>query len=150
MPTTHTVEPASSPLVLSDRPAWRLVLALCWPMLLQQLLVFAVMLYDALLAGRFQPKGGHHIAAQAAQTTATYLAWFSSSYTVLVTVGSTALVARFTGAGDRSLALRATNQSIVLAVVLGLLGTAAGLVLGPWAGALAWPASGAAGLAGDF
>src|SRR4051812_23452550 len=128
MPTTDAVEPVSPPTLLSDRPPWRLVLALCWPVLVQQLLLFAVMLYDALLAGRFRPEGGHHVAAQAAQTTATYMSWFISSYTVLVSVGSTALVARFTGAGDRPLAVRATNQSILLAAILGLLGAAAGLL----------------------
>jgi putative MATE family efflux protein len=69
-----------------------------------------------------------HIAYQSAQTTANYLAWFLSSYCVLVTVGSTALVARFIGAGDREMAVRTTNQSMVLAVILGLVGTVAGLV----------------------
>ncbi len=67
------------------------------------------------------------VAYQAAQTTAGYLAWFITSYTVLVSVGSTALVARFTGAGDRAAAVHATNQSILLAAVLGLAGTAGGL-----------------------
>jgi putative MATE family efflux protein len=127
--TTDAVEPVSSPpTVLHDRPVWRQVVGLCWPGLVQQFLIFAVMLYDALLAGRFQPHSGRHIAAQAAQTTATYMAWFTSSYMVLVTVGSTALVARFIGAGDRALAVRATNQSILLAAFLGLLGTVAGLI----------------------
>jgi putative MATE family efflux protein len=65
---------------------------------------------------------------QAAQTTAAYLAWFISSYTVLVSVGSTALVARFTGAGERAAAVHATNQSILLAAGLGLAGAAGGLV----------------------
>src|SRR5438445_2529342 len=55
-----------------------------------------------------------HIAYQAAQTTAHYMAWFITCYTVLISVGSTALVARFVGAGDLSLAVRVTNQSIVL------------------------------------
>src|SRR5262249_54948716 len=50
-----------------------------------------------------------------------------TSYTVLVSVGSTALVARFVGAGDRPLAIRVTNQSVLLAVLLGGVGTAAGL-----------------------
>jgi putative MATE family efflux protein len=68
-----------------------------------------------------------HVAYQAAQTTANYLAWFITSYTVLVSVGSTALVARFVGAGDRARAVRVTNQAVLLAVALGLLGTAAGL-----------------------
>jgi Na+-driven multidrug efflux pump len=69
-----------------------------------------------------------HIAFQSAQTTAHYLNWFISSYTVLVSVGSTALVARFVGAGDSRLAVRVTNQSIILAAGLGLAATLAGLV----------------------
>ncbi|HYT93926.1 MAG TPA: MATE family efflux transporter [Gemmataceae bacterium] len=68
------------------------------------------------------------VSYQAAQTTANYLAWFLSSYIVLVSVGSTALVARFTGAGDQAARVHATNQSILLAVVLGLAGSAGGLV----------------------
>jgi putative MATE family efflux protein len=66
-------------------------------------------------------------AVLAAQNTATYMAWFAASYLVLVTVGSTALVARLTGAGDRLGAIRATHQSLVLAAILGLLGTVIGL-----------------------
>ncbi len=69
-----------------------------------------------------------HAAYQAAQTTANYLAWFINSYTALVSVGSTALVARFVGAGDRAAAIHVTNQSIVLAAALGLLASAAGLL----------------------
>jgi putative MATE family efflux protein len=67
------------------------------------------------------------VSYQAAQTTAGYLAWFISCYTVLVSVGSTALVARFTGAGDRGGAVHATNQSILLAIALGLAGSLGGL-----------------------
>jgi len=90
--------------------------------------------------GPFQ--AARHIMARqaaylAAQTTANYLAWFISSYMVLVSVGSTALVARFTGAGDRLSAIHATNQSILLATGLGLLGSALGLSLtGPLVRAL--------------
>jgi putative MATE family efflux protein len=152
-------------------PTWRLVVALAWPVLAQQLLILTVSLSDSFLAGFFQPlpiadqldalghqvlamtavgvsgAGGslseglrtvisgqvcqqimaRHVSYQAAQTTAHYLAWFVTSYTVLVSVGGTALVARFVGAGDRTSAIHATNQSILLAVILGLLGTIAGL-----------------------
>lgn len=69
-----------------------------------------------------------HIEYQAAQTTAHYLAWVVASYCVFVSVGSTALVARFTGAGDRQSAIHVTNQSILLAVAFGLAGTLAGLL----------------------
>lgn len=67
------------------------------------------------------------IAYQSAQTTAMYLAWFLSSFTNLVTIGSTALVARSIGARDRPTAIRFTNQSILLAATLGLVGSILGL-----------------------
>jgi putative MATE family efflux protein len=112
-----------------SRPAWRLVLGLTWPVLVQQLLILAVSLSDRLLAGRFQHLDApDQIATQAAQTTANYLAWFLTSCTVLVTVGGTALVAHFIGAGDRRNAVRVTHQALLLAVALGLVGTVAGLV----------------------
>lgn len=116
------------PIGLSNRPTWRQVLTLAGPVLLQQFLIFAVTLCDALLAGRFRPQRGDHVASQAAQTTAMYLTWLISSYAVLVSVGSTALVARFTGAGDRNMAVRTLHQSLLFAAFLGLLGTTAGLI----------------------
>jgi putative MATE family efflux protein len=101
-----------------------LVLILAVPALLQQMLVLAVSLSDRWLAGHAHaPDPDEQIALQAAQTTANYLAWFISSYTVLVSVGSTALVAHAIGAGDRRSAIHATNQSLLLGVVLGIGGS---------------------------
>jgi putative MATE family efflux protein len=138
-PLLPTVDPASEPdepaplvvpvsrLLDPRRPTWVLVLMLAWPTLVQQLLVFAVNLFDGLMAGRFQNVAGQEqIATQAAQTTANYLAWFLSSCTILVSVGATALVARLLGAGDRRTAVHAANQSLLIAVVMGLGGGAAG------------------------
>jgi len=106
-----------------------LVLVLAVPALLQQMLVLAVSLSDRWLAGHAHaPDPDEQIALQAAQTTANYLAWFISSYTVLVSVGSTALVAHAIGAGDRRSAIHATNQSLLLAVVLGLGGSIVALL----------------------
>src|SRR5262245_24325178 len=121
METTPAVSPPAD--VVPPPGPWQRVLYLAWPVLVQRLLEFAVNLSDRLLAGRFLPE----VAYQSAQTTAGYLAWFVVSYNVLITVGSTALVARFTGAGDRAAAVRATHQALLLAALLGLLGTAAGL-----------------------
>jgi putative MATE family efflux protein len=91
--------------------------------LAQQGLVLAVTLSDSFLAGNFRPPNPEqHVSYQAAQTTANYLSWFISSYTIIVSVGSTALVARFVGAADHAGAVRVTNQSILLAVALGFLG----------------------------
>ena len=121
-------QPASAAVI--DRPGStvRLVLLLTWPVLVQQLLILAVSLSDAFLAGWFPPEDrSKHVAYQAALTTASYLDWLIICFTVFVTVGSTALVARLVGAHDWAGAVRATNQSITLATVIGLLGTVAGL-----------------------
>lgn len=73
------------------------------------------------------------VAFHAAQTTANYLAWFVSSYTVLVSVGSTALVSRFIGAGDVRAANKVMHQSLMLGVVLGTIASVIAL-----AGGLRW------------
>jgi putative MATE family efflux protein len=129
METTLRDEQPASAAAVSDRSraVARHVLALAWPVLVQQYLITAVDLSDFFLAGWFRPPDpSQHVAYQAAQTTAGYLAWLISCFTVFVTVGSTALVARFVGARDRG-AVHATNQSITLGAVFGLLGTVAGL-----------------------
>jgi putative MATE family efflux protein len=122
-------QPASTAAVI-DRPGSpaRLVLHLAWPVLIQQFLVLSVELSDTLLAGRFPPSDrSKHVAYQAAQNTASYLAWLITCFTVFVTVGSTALVARFVGARDGAAAVRAANQSLALAAVFGAGATAVGL-----------------------
>jgi putative MATE family efflux protein len=103
------------------------VLSLAWPVLLQQWLVAAVSFSDRLLGGLARQP-----AAQAAQTTALYLAWFLICYTYLVSVGSATLTAHLVGAGDRRTARLVLHQSLLLAVFLGLAGSACGLLgLGP-------------------
>jgi putative MATE family efflux protein len=113
------------------RPTWRIVLTLALPVLAQHFLLLVVTQSDRYLAGHLRQlapqEQGDQAAYQAAQTTAQYLSWFISSYIVLVGVGSTALVAHLTGAGDRQRAVHATNQSILLAAILGLAGTVVGL-----------------------
>ncbi|AMV23898.1 Multidrug export protein MepA [Gemmata sp. SH-PL17] len=122
------LSPTAPPDTLS-RPLWRQVLALALPALAQQYLHLVVQLSDQFLAGRFElPDPNQRIGYLSALNTAGYLYWFVSSYTVLVSVGSTALVARFVGAKDWALAQHATGQSVVLAVVFGLLGTVAALL----------------------
>lgn len=109
-------------------PIWHAVLALALPALAQQYLHLLVRLSDQYLADNFVlPGGADRKTYLSALNTAGYLYWFVSSYTVVVSVGATALVARFVGAGDLALARRATGQAVLLAVVFGILGTAAGL-----------------------
>src|SRR5262245_42841711 len=110
-------------------PVWKQLLHLAWPVLTQQALLFAVSVCDSYLVGNNPPEDPtQHVAFQAAQTNAHYLAWFISSYTVIVSVGSTALVARFTGARDHQSANTSLHQSVLLAVILGTLGSVCGLL----------------------
>ena len=95
------------------------VLRLAWPALLQQYTFFLIQQYDQFLARYFSEEH------QAALTTANYLYWFTSSYSVIVGAGATALVGRCFGARDFTLANRATGQAIVLAVAFGTFATAA-------------------------
>jgi putative MATE family efflux protein len=129
-----SLAPAEAPPDLPiEKPlaTWRQVLTLAWPVLLQQLLIYAVSLSDRILAGRFQPGDPRlHDAYQAAQTPSTYLSWLIASCTFLVSIGAQALVARFVGAGDRRAAVHVTNQALTLALLFGLLGTVAGLAFG--------------------
>ena len=84
---------------------WRQVLALALPALAQQYLLLLVQLSDQYLADRV-PIADAELRKRylAALTTAGYLYWFVSSYTVLVSVGSTALVARLDRAAGASMA----------------------------------------------
>src|SRR4051794_25693454 len=87
------------------RPIWRAVLALALPALAQQYLHLLVRLSDQYLADNFRLADPVlRPTSLAALTTAGYLYWFVSSYTVIVGVGATALVARFVGARDFALA----------------------------------------------
>jgi len=88
-------------------------------------LVHLANLHTALDAARLV--SARQISFQAAQTTAHYVAWFIQCYSVLVSVGSTALVARFTGAGDKQMAIDVTHQSLLLAVFFGLTATVVAL-----------------------
>src|SRR5262245_15654678 len=125
--STLLAEPVEVPVV----PVWRQIVRLAWPVLVQQFILYQVILFDSWLAGNYRPATGDHTAAQAAQTTAFYLSWFISSFTVLVSVGSTALVARFIGAGDTRSANRVANQSVLLGVAWGLAGSVLALLLLP-------------------
>jgi putative MATE family efflux protein len=112
------------------KPTVRVVLALALPVLAQYGLSQVVLLSDSVIAGHLTDVSASGAAIQAAQTNTHYLSWAMTSYAILVTVGSTALVARFVGAGDFSLARDATHQSLLLGVFFAGLATAVGLLGG--------------------
>ena len=112
------------------KPTVRVVLALALPVLAQYGLNQIVMLSDSVIAGRLEDVSASGASVQSAQTTTHYLDWAITSYTILVTVGSTALVARFVGAGDLPAARDTTHQSLLLGVFFAGLATATGLLGG--------------------
>jgi putative MATE family efflux protein len=135
---TPAVRPSAAedvPILTAPAPTERLarrVLGLAWPVLALNLLVLTVDQSDRYLVGNLPSATPAEAQAKlAAQGTAHYVAWFISSYTVLVSVGATALVARCVGAGDWRTAVRATHQAIILAAAVGLAGSIFGLVALP-------------------
>jgi putative MATE family efflux protein len=134
MPTPTALPPPVAEPVFPDRSVAespqlaRRVLGLAWPVLALNLLILTVDLSDRFLVGNLPaPTPEVAQARLAARGTAHYVAWFISSYTVLVSVGATALVAHCVGAGDWRTARRAAGQALVLAAIVGIVGSIAGL-----------------------
>jgi putative MATE family efflux protein len=104
----------------------RRVMALSVPVVVEQALLYLVGLSDTLVAGRYLAED--HLAGV---TVASYLLWVVGSLLTIVSVGATALVARLTGAGDRSSAAQICRQSIALAIGLGMVILVAGGLAAP-------------------
>ena len=102
-----------------ETPILRRVLMLAIPALAQQYTFFFIQQYDQYLARHFSAQH------QAALTTANYLYWFVSSYSVVVSAGAVALVGRLYGAKDFALANRAAGQALILAAFFGFCATIA-------------------------
>jgi putative MATE family efflux protein len=122
------VEVLAAPAGLLPLPTWRVVFLLALPVLAQQGLYFTVNLSDLYLATHVPT--ADRAAVMSARTTAHYVTWFITCYNVLVTTGSTALVARFVGAGERRLAVAVTHQSLLLAGVMAAVASVGGLAGG--------------------
>src|SRR3954469_17092321 len=105
-----------------DGSLGRRLAALVLPALAQQYLLLFIQNYDQFLARPFEE------AHKAALTTANYLYWLISCYSVLVAAGATALVGRSVGGGNWATARHATGQAVLLAAVFGLLGTLAAFI----------------------
>jgi putative MATE family efflux protein len=109
------------------------VFYLAWPALILQFLHLIINLWDRFIAGRFLlGDSSSHLSIQTAQTTGQYFSWLISSYSVLVTVGSTALIARFVGAGDFKSASKVVHQSLLLAFLFGLLASILAITFVPF------------------
>ncbi len=109
-----------------DEPGtFRPMLRLTMPVLIEQVLHLLVGLVDLWLAGNFLP-GEAYVAAM---TLMIYALWLVGNVFGFVALGSTAMTARFVGAGDREMANRVMNQSITSGLVWSALLMAATLPL---------------------
>ena len=104
----------------------RQVFRLSAPVLVEQSLLYLVGLSDTLLTGRYLTK--EHLAAV---TVAAYLLWFLGSLMTIISVGATALIARFTGAGKPEAANRTCQQAVGLALIFGTVVLVAGQFAAP-------------------
>ena len=108
-----TVEKARGSLVTSG-PVRSTLLALALPILGEQILNTFVGIFDTWLAGRISA------AATTSVGLAAYVGWLASMIAMLIATGTTALVARSAGRGDRNETNLYANQSVTLAAILGL------------------------------
>lgn len=127
-----------------DQSLWKRVLLLALPTLAQQGLLFVTQQYDQWLARDYS---ADH---RAALTTANYLYWFASSYSIVVSVGATALVGRFVGGNEWAMANRATAQTVWLALAFGVLAAVVAVLAFPALLPLLNLADGPAEIAGRY
>jgi putative MATE family efflux protein len=111
---------------VSTGPVGRIMFMLALPILAEQILNTFVGLVDTYLAGRI------NAAATSAVGLSAYVGWLASMLVMLVGTGTTALVARYEGRREHEKANHFANQSITLAVGLGILIFVLAYELAPW------------------
>jgi len=103
------------------------MLWLALPALAEQVLTILVGYTDWWLAGHYF-KDAPYLAAMGLIA---YVLWLLPSMFSAVAIGATAVVARFVGAGQPQQAVRASNQAVIIGLVLALLATCATAWGGP-------------------
>jgi putative MATE family efflux protein len=96
--------------------AWRLMWRLTLPVLAEESLSLLVGYTNWWLAGHYLGTADH----LAAMSLLAYILWLFNTLFATVSIGATALVARFSGAGDRAAAIRTTHQALLAGAVMAL------------------------------
>src|SRR3954469_20382869 len=107
----------------SDERSGDLLRRLIWlsaPVLAENVLHLFVGLTDTYLANHLPDTPNLRPAAASAVGTVSYLLWFIGLIVGAIATGSTALIARAVGARHRSLANSVCGQSVILAILLGV------------------------------
>ncbi|MEZ5942133.1 MAG: MATE family efflux transporter [Planctomycetaceae bacterium] len=111
------MSPESNPLLTA--PIRRTVILLALPVLGEQFLNFLVGTVDVYLAGNLPDDASLH--AVSAVGASAYIGWLASLVFSLVGTGTTALISRAWGAGDRVHANKVLNRSIALSWIIGII-----------------------------
>lgn len=114
-PDVLTAPRAHAFALAAERGLSRVILKLAWPVAVERFSISVLSAVDAALVGRYVGANG-----LAAIGIGTLLFWIPLSGALAVDVGSTAVVARDIGAGDRSRVQAALHASIVIALLWGL------------------------------
>ncbi len=122
---TITAPKDLTPLVTGN--LWRAIWIMSWPLLLMTIANSFVGLVDVYVASFLGSN------TQAAVGLAEHVLFLFLLFILSVGVGSTAIVARAFGAGDKASMIRATGQSFALSIVLGLGMTVTATLLGHYA-----------------
>lgn len=120
-PTLSVQRHRPIPTQLPEEPIGRLVNRLAWPIILENLFQTLLGVVDMVMVARLGP------VAVAGVGTSIQVVWVAISALAAVSVGTTVLVARATGAVHPDEANRVTKQSLVLATAIGLLLMVGGL-----------------------
>ena len=100
-----------------DRQTMRVILALAWPTMLEQLMQTAVQYIDTAMVGSL---GTNAMAAVGATTT---VGWLIGGMVSAWGVGFLSFIAKACGAGDRDAAAKASAQAVIVAATTGVLFT---------------------------
>src|SRR5512136_1548989 len=118
-----TTDSVASTLLRTDPALARRVLTLAWPAVIEQALAMMISLVDFYIVG--------HLGAAALDGVGLggQMLFLTASFLSAIGVGSTALVARHIGAQEPEDATRTARQSILVAIVIGVLMAVVGVTL---------------------
>jgi putative MATE family efflux protein len=111
--------PRRRTVVLDEARLDRSVLAMAWPVLVQQLALSLVQLVDTFLVGHIDNTGD----ALAGVGLATFIQWTPQAGVFAIAAGTTAVLARDIGSGEPERASATLRHGLLLSAIWGLLGT---------------------------
>jgi putative MATE family efflux protein len=123
---------------------WAAIWHMSWPLLLNMASISVASFADIWVAGKL----GSDV--QAAIGIGGQIWFFMIMLTVALSAGTTALVSRYWGARDLETTIEAARQSLIFAVMFGVVSCAAGLAVSPWLLSILGATPTVQGLAWDY